>query len=297
MSSFGESSIQVNSRIVGLLRVKDVRCSPAEYPRLTFALGVQLQEHPTDEFSSGRPLVDFELRDLRGEVRLEENSRALGFFSWAGQRRHVRSARYVSEGDLEVTCELDHGRIERFEAHRNGGEAILYLASWPTLVDKQGFLDVDIATTRIAIPRDKWLQVLDALSHVRHTLLEIPHPGVPTPQFDAALGHLKDATSRIDRGDYDEAVAACRRSIEAMLKVLSIGGKAGALEAALTSVSDDKRAKAYAGIVSRIKELGNYTIHRAEAPGRYSRAEARFAVGTAHHALTLLATLLSDRRS
>lgn len=297
MASFGECSIQVYGRTVGHLSVKDVCPGAAEYPRLVFRLGVQLQEHPTNEFSPGRPLVEFELRDLRGELRLEENSRALGLVQWTGPRWHVRSAKYVSAGDLEVVCDLDHARLERLESHRNGGEAIMYLAFWPTLVDRQGFLDAEMGATRISVPRDRWLQVLDGLSQVRHTLLEVPHPGTASPQFDAALGHLKDATTRIDRGDFDEAVAACRRGIEATLKALSISSEAGALESALAAVTDDKRAKAYAGIVSRLKELGNYSIHRAEAPGRFTRAEARFVVGSAHHTVTLLATLCGSRPS
>ncbi len=40
------------------------------------------------------------------------------------------------------------------------------------------------------------------------------------------------------------------------------------------------------------KGLANYAIHRSEAPGRYSRTETQFVVGTAEHSLALLAGLL-----
>lgn len=55
---------------------------------------------------------------------------------------------------------------------------------------------------------------------------------------------------------------------------------------------DEERGRAYAGIVSRLKQLANLAIHRPEAPGRYSRVEAQFVVGTTEHALVLLAALL-----
>ena len=72
ISSFGENELTVHSWIVGRVRVLDVYQGPALYPSLTFRLGVQLQENPTDTFAPGRPIKNFEIRDLRGEVRLEE---------------------------------------------------------------------------------------------------------------------------------------------------------------------------------------------------------------------------------
>jgi hypothetical protein len=166
---------------------------------------------------------------------------------------------------------------------------------WSTIVDGQGILDGQIQPIKTVVPRDRWLEFLGAQTGRRPALLEVTRPGLEAQQFDAAIGHVKDARFRIDRGDFDDAVAACRRAIEAISSALDVPGKPGALEAALAAVTDAKRAKAYAGIVARLKELGNFTIHRPEAPGGYARGEAQFVVAATEHAFALLAGLLWKR--
>lgn len=292
ISSFGENELSVNSRTVGRLRVLDVYQGPALYPRLTFRLGISLQDHPADTFAPQRPIKDYEIRDLRGELRLEEGAKALGLLEWIGPRRYVRSAAYAFENQVEVVCNLDWARLETIEDHRAGQQSTLWLAFWPTLVDGRGFLDCDIRPVRAQIPRDRWIEVLAQLTGLRRTLIEVVLPTVHAPEFSAAVGHVEEARRRVDRGDFDEAVAACRRAIESMFAALNIRNDANALEKKLTGVTDARRGKAYAGIVSRLKELGNITIHRPEAPGSYVRAEAQFVLAVTSQVLALLATLL-----
>ncbi|HEX9728086.1 MAG TPA: hypothetical protein VGA37_06260 [Gemmatimonadales bacterium] len=296
MTSFGENRLTVYGRIIGQVRVLALDHGSALFPRLSFKLSVTLQEHPNGQFSDGRPIQTFEMRDLHGELRLQETSAALGLLHWAGPRRHVRSAPYVSENQIEVVCELDWTRLERLEDHRAGGEAVLWLALWPLLADGHGFLDCEIPPIRASVPRDHWLKLLDSLTSGHTSLLEVVHPNAAGPEFDAALGHIREAKARIARGDYDEAVAACRRAIESICAALNIPNEPAAIGTALEAITDAKRAKAYAGIISRLKELANFTIHRPEAPGRYGRAEAIFAVGATQQCLGLLATLLRERR-
>jgi hypothetical protein len=296
MTSFGENQLTVYSRIIGQVRVLALYHGSALFPRLSFKLGVTLQEHPQDEFSAGRPIQAFEMRDLQGELRLQESGAVLGLLHWAGPHRHVRSAPYISESQIDAVCELDWPRLERIEDHRAGGEAVLWLALWPLLADAHGFLDCEVRPIRASIPRDHWLTVLDSLTSGRTSLLEVVHPDAAGPEFEAALGHIREAKGRIARADYDEAIASCRRAIESISSALNIPNKPGALEAALEAPTDAKRAKAYAGVISRLKELANFTIHRPEAPGRYTRAEAIFAVGTTQQSLGLLASLLRERR-
>ena len=125
MSSFGENELLVNSRIVGLIRVLDVYHGQAVFPRLTFRLGVSLQEHPTDKFAPGRPIQKYEIRDLRGELRLDEGGKALGLLEWVGPRRYVRSASYIAESPIEVVCDLDWARVETIEEHLTGSRRAL----------------------------------------------------------------------------------------------------------------------------------------------------------------------------
>jgi len=295
MSSFGEKELIVNSRIVGRIRILGIYAGQAVFPRLTFRLGVSLQDTPTELFAPGRPIQAYEIRDMRGELRLEENAKALGLIHWAGSRRYVRSSAGAYENQVEVVCDLDWIRIETFEDHRAGSEPVLWVALWPSLVDAHGFLDCDIGPIKAAVPRDNWLQVLSALTDSRREVLEVQRPVLESPDFDAAIGHLKESRTRVGRGDYDEAIAACRRAIESTVKALDVPSKPGAIEQALAAVTDDKRAKAYAGVVAKLKELANFTIHRHEAPGRYTRTEALFVVGATEHTIALLASLLRIR--
>ena len=281
-----------NSQIVGQARVLAVWHAPALFPRITFRLGVTLHERPADHFTTGRPIQNYEMRDLAGELRLEEISHVVGSLQWAGPRRNVRSAPYASENQIDLVCDLDWSRLERIEERRAGGEAKFFVVLWPSLADGTGSLDCDAPAFRADIPRDQWLALLGQLGHVRRTVVEVAHVDVPAPEFDKALGHLNEASARVSRGDYDEAVASCRRAVESLCAALDVPNKAGALEAALEAATDERRAKAYAGIVSKLKELGNVTIHRAEAPPRFTRGEALFVVGSTQQVAGLLASVL-----
>ena len=187
---------------------------------------------------------------------------------------------------------MDWPRLETIEEHRAGKETTLWLALWPTLVDAKGFLDCDIRPIRAQVPRDRWIALLAQLTGLHRTLVEVVLPSVRSPEFNAAVGHITEARSRVDRGDFDEAVAACRRAIESSLAALNVRNEAKALEENLARVTDARRANAYAGIVSRLKEFGNFAIHKPEAPGRYIRAEAQFVVAVTSYVMALLATLL-----
>ena len=55
----------VGSTIAGRIRVLDIYHHQAAYPRLNIRLGITLQELPKSESSSGRPLKEYEIRDLR----------------------------------------------------------------------------------------------------------------------------------------------------------------------------------------------------------------------------------------
>lgn len=294
-SSFGESDLIVNGRIAGRVRVLDVYHGTAVYPRLTFRFGVSLLEHPDDSFAPDRPIKDYQLRNLSGELRLEENGRAIGLYMWNGPRQHVRSSPNLFENQIEAVADLDWGRVETIEESRAGNESVLWLAMWPTLVDEVGFLDCEMRPICAHVPRHRWIELLTQLTGVRRSLLEIVLPSVQSAEFNGAVGHVEEARVRIDGGDFDEAVAACRRAIESLFRSLSMQNNAKALEERLVGITDAQRAKAYASIVSRIKEFGNLTIHRAEAPSRYMRAEAQFVVAVTSHILALLGSMLGKR--
>ena len=194
MSSYGESQILVNGRLVGQLQVLNVHAVNALYPRIGVTLGIALQDDPGGQFAPGRPLEQFQLRALGGELRLGEHSLTVGGIYWVGQHRHVRSAPYPSESQVQMACDLDEAIVERIEEHRSGGPSLFWATFWPSLVDTAGFLDADVAPFRIEVPRDRWLEVLAQLTHRQIAVLEVPYLPEGQERFKAAIGHVGDAT-------------------------------------------------------------------------------------------------------
>lgn len=92
--SFGEAELLARSRNVGKIRVKNVYHSISIYPRLVLSIGISLNEQPQAEFSEGRPIANFEVRDCSGELRLEESSQVVGLLHLVGSRGYRRSQPY-----------------------------------------------------------------------------------------------------------------------------------------------------------------------------------------------------------
>jgi hypothetical protein len=297
MPTFGETDLLADNRVVGTVRVLHIHSGQAVLPRLSIGLGFTLRDFPATRMPPDVGLSKFELRGLSGEVRLEENSKPVGVLSWIGSHQSVRSSAFGSEGQVQVACDLDWPRFDAIEEHRKGKEASFWLALWPTIVHGAEYLDSEIRPFRVQVPRESWLAYTEQLTGVRRSLVEITAPFLPSNEFSSVVAHLAEAQKRANAGDFDESVASCRRAIEATLATLNVPNNASELEARLTPATDSRRAKAYSGILAKLKELGNATVHRPEAPGLYSRAEACFAVATTAHMIGLLTTLLRTPRS
>jgi hypothetical protein len=295
MTSFGETDLLLGNRIAGKVRVLGVHHGQALFPRLAFGLGIALHDFPATAFPSSDPLEGYEIRGLGGELRLDENARAVGALTWIGGRQNIRSSRHGSENQIVLACDLDWPRFEAIEENRSGNEAIFWLCLWPTVVKGAEYLDSEVRTFRVQVPRETWLKYIEPLTGLRHELVEIPIPSASTSEFLAATKHIAEARRRVDTGDFDEAVICCRRSMEATFVALNLKNDARELETLLAPITDAGRAKAYASIVARIKELGNLTVHRGEASGMYRRVEAQFAVATTAHTIHLLAHLFLFR--
>lgn len=296
MSSFGENHIVAGGKLIGQIRLQAAQAEPAVFPRLLLRFGIELRELPNEVFEINRPVESIELRDLPGIVRIGEHGKVLGGLIWTGNRNRVRSGKSIGESQVQLACDLDWGRLEQFEAVRNGGDAVLWIELWPSLWDAQGALAVDVRQFRTSLPHSEWFPILQAFLGERRSLVEVVHPGRPSPEFDAALGHLRESAGRIPKGDYDEAVAACRRAIEATCKALGVStAKPEFLQEALTAVLDKAQAKSYTAIVTQLKLLANEAVHRGEAKAEYGRAEAMFVLGVTQQLIGLLATLLGAR--
>ena len=290
-SSFGEGDITIGNLHVGKFRVLDVVAAPAIYPRLGIKLGCSLHDNPKHEFGTDRPVEAFEVRDLSGELRLSEHADTVGTLLWAGSHRHVRSSGYGQENELNTVCDLDAGRIERLEQHRDGGEQVLWVVLWATMHDQKGFLDSKVQPFRIQIPRDRWLSVIEQIRKQRISIVEVAFSEAEDARFQRAADHLREAHNRVDRGDYSEAVACCRRVLESLTSQLDIENTTDAVRQFLETRTDPRLAEQYAGLVTRIKNLANLAVHHTGEPVEYSRTGARFVVGITEQFAVLVASL------
>ncbi len=293
MPSFGEIQLLAGSKIIGQIQVKNVYHPRAIFPRIVFQLGFTLVQQAQDASEEGLPEAEYEIRDCPGELRLEENGNVVGALEWTGAHRYIRSYPYHSENFVEFACDLDWARIDAIEEYRNGGEAKFWIALWPSLTSKRNnSTRCQARPIQIHIPRHKWNELLEKLTGLQRTLIEITAPSLSSAEFGVTIEHIKKAQGEISQGHFDEAIVSCRRAIEALFKALDMPNNAQKLEPILARITDAERAKEYVGILSRLKGLGNVTVHRDEADHIYMRAEARFAVATTAHFISLLATLL-----
>ena len=298
MPSFGEIQLLAGSKIIGQIQVKNVYHPRAIFPRIVFQLGFTLVQHSQNTSEIGLPEAEFEIKDCPGELRLEENGNVVGALKWTGARRYIRSYPHHFEDQVEFACDLDWARIDAIEEHRNGGEAEFWVALWPSLTSKQGnTIHCEARPIKTHIPRHKWNELLERLTGLQRTLIEITTPALSSAEFGSTLGHIKKAQQDINQGHIDEAVVSCRRAIESLFRVLDMPNNAQKLEPVLAQITDSERAREYAGILSRLKGLGNVAVHRDEADHIYMRAEARFIVAATAHFVALLATLLRSHSS
>lgn len=290
-SSFGEQILTVNATHVGRVRVLGVFAESVQFPRLGIRLGVELSSGNKQHAGSGAPNGTFQVRDVSGELRLLQNSDAIGLVHWTGQRRGIRSG--GGETQISLVCELDPWRLSRLEQWRGGKPPRFWLQLWPALVGDTAWYDADAVVFSVDVPRDVWLDVLTRWGTTRYTVFELPYLGIDRARFQRAIGHLDLARRRLLEGAYDDCVAACRLTIDAMFGDLDAERGTGAPSFAdrlPPSVPRD-RAKEYGKLLGALKEVTNEPHHLSGAAIGFNRAEAVFVVQTTAHLLALVGAL------
>ncbi len=295
MPSVGEADVAVNSRIVGKVRVLRLSADPAIYPRLILESGFTLYDDPEAQFAAGVPATAYEVTEVTGELRLGEHSSCVAPVYWNAADRNLRpNSPRPYEAQIRLVADLDPWRLARIEAARGPNAPVFWLALWLGFVAANGqhFRDRVIAF-RLDVPREHWLQFLAAVHHDEFEVIEVRYDKTKAERFRKALDEVAKARARIVAGDYNEAVAACRRALEAVSVESEIGKKADDWKAALTPRTDERRAAEYAGVLSGLKELAAMTVHPSGQPVVYSRSEALFVVRTTENLLALLGDLTS----
>lgn len=295
MPSVGEADVVVNSRIVGKVRVLRLSADGAIYPRLVLETGFTLYNDLEAQFEAGVPATDYEVTDLTGELRLADHSGCVAPVYWNAADRNLQPhTPRPYEQHVRLVADLDPWRLARIEAMRGPNAPVFFLALWLGFVAASGQHHRDkVVAFRLEVPREQWLQFLAAVHHDEFEVIEVRYDKSKAERFRKALQETAAARSRIVAGDYNEAVTACRRALEAVSGESDVGKTAEDWKAALTPRSDERRAGGYAGVFSNLKVLANVTVHPGGAPVVYSRSEALFVLRTTENLLALLGDLTS----
>lgn len=293
IKSYGESELIVRSFNMGRFRVTSVSHDSSIFPRLVFTVGVQLHERDADrDFEP--PKGPFEVRDAHGELRLIENSQAVGAIVWKGPRRALRSSNYGHENQVQFACDLDHHRLEMIERRRAGGNLTLWLQIWPIVVAGAESLDAELRPIKLDIPRDDWLQFYAAVGGGHYDVIEVQYSAREAEEFKVALTRLNEARKHMLTGDYNSAVARCRNVLEAFSNE-SESSFNESFRPLFTVKTDERRGAEYAGVVSKLKQLSAFAHHEFGSPTTYSRAEAQFVIRTTEAVLALLGRLTDPK--
>ena len=96
----------------------------------------------------------------------------------------------------------------------------------------------------------------------------------------------------MDRGEFDRAVMQARKAVSLMEESVRVA-TGDDLTGALADRLDERHVKLYTGVITRAKDMGNISVHRAEAR-EYTRVEALFSIRLATISLEVVAGLLAD---
>lgn len=284
MSSFGESDLIIDSTQVGRIRVLSAHTGSRLFPRLLLRVGVLLQRMPE---RAGASLEGYELRSLEGELRLNESGDAI---VRAGTVGTVRPARHPADGfetQLELACDLDLTRLEIVERHRDGGVPRLWLALWPTVIGGGQVLSASIRPVQLLIPRDTWLEFLRGSSRNEYDVLELVYPASDSDAVNRASSHLREARLKLTDGDFSEAVALCRKVLEAIHTDTKSNPSDRDWANFFSSVAPGKLGEEYASVAARLKQIAGLAHHDYGSNVKFSRADALFMIRSTHAFLAL----------
>jgi hypothetical protein len=290
MASLGEADINANAWIAGKVRVLNIHADNALYPRLGMTLGITLNDLASTRFG-GTPGPVIEWHGVSGELRLGEGGGAVGLLTELNPRRPIRPTSFNSESQVRIVCELDPWRLEVIERHRNGKALNLWVELWPRLISEEGPIDGNVRSLRLSIPREVWLEFLGKVGGSQFDVLEIQYTAREAERFQRAIARTREARTQIAAGEYDSAVAECRKVLEALTHELKIEGEKDPLTPLLEQRTDARRAKEYSGIISRIKQLSGFVHHDFGTSLTYTRAEAQFILRTTESLVAFIGAL------
>ncbi len=290
-TEYGGGQVTIGPHLVGHVAVTNVTAVPGLSPRIRFGLFWTLgHRHRSGEASP--PGDEYRLIDFEGELRVGADDLFVGTLVRDGSRHPLRSLDHVQTQEGFVALDLGRYRLEQLEGHRAGDVLAMKIQLWPRIEMEGTTKDARVDEIRFQVPRDDWLAVVATFTGEQIDVLEVRYHLAYANRYGSSLAELRLARDAVDRGEFDRAVMQARKAVSLMEESVRVA-TGDDLTGALADRLDERHVKLYTGVITRAKDMGNISVHRAEAR-EYTRVEALFSIRLATISLEVVAGLLAD---
>jgi hypothetical protein len=294
MPSLGEQELMIDSRIGGTFAVLRIEALKSLRPRLGLRVGVTLRELPEESPRGiGQALKDFDLVTLDGELRLQDGGPTIGRLHVVGEQR-PSSRKHSFQEEMLMACDLDATRLEAIERAREGSPPVFWVHLWPAIVMNGRRVNAKVASVRVEVPRDSWIEFLRSSGFRDKVVLELAVPEFAPGAFKEAVQQLRRAQDHLLEGREEQAMSACRVVWEAVRSELGDDQRSAKLRALLTDRVGEVRADAYMSVLSKTKDLASAPVHLYGARAPALRAEAQVLLVCTASLLALVIELVPE---
>ena len=257
---FGHTELVIGGAIAGEFRVTRVEAPESIGPRLALSLECVLHDVHAEGLSE-EPIEGYRLIGLIGELTLTRGENSVAVLHWLGAGHWARSANYLQPVSLDLVADIDPARVERLASFAGDKGLQVWLKLWPTFMKADLELRASVGLMSVEIPTAKWAELASRWRGFTHEVVLLTYSIAHAEQFRSALVHARRGQDLVDEARYPEAVQACRKALERLaIETQEQTGGEG-VHIGLRSLVGPKKAQAYAGFLTKLKEVGNLTVH------------------------------------
>jgi hypothetical protein len=293
MSTLGDAEVYVSQSTAGKIRLIDVALPLAISPRLMFRFSYSLNLSSDWLNKQGMPPDALVIDDVVGELSWNDAT-AICPVSWHGPAQAMISGRHNYEPQFKMYADIDWPRLMRIEELRSGRGPQFKLSLWPRgrLQDQRP--EIRVGDLQFRVPIEDWIAILNGLGPTRATTFQVMVQTSWSSGDSALAVNLREARERFDRGQYDGALASCRRALEALAQEIAKGDPADVIREFVTSRFDTKKADAINSIVAKTRHLASLSLHETGA-AEFSRIEAEMAIRITEALVSALSSIRTGK--
>ena len=289
---FGHTELVIGGAIAGEFRVTRVEAPESIGPRLALSLECVLHDVHAEGLSE-EPIEAYRLIGLIGELSLTRGENPVAVLHWLGAGHWARSANYLQPVSLDLVADIDPARVERLASFAGDKGLQVWLKLWPTFMKADLELRASVGLMSVEIPTAKWAELASRWRGFTHEVVLLTYSIAYAEQFRSALVHARRAQDLVDEARYPEAVQACRKALERLASETQEQTGGEGVHIGLRSLVGPKKAQAYAGFLTKLKEVGNLAVH-GSSEAHFSRSEAVFMVRSTLNLLGLYGSIVSS---